>query len=104
MNSECVTAGNNLIPISIPLQCSCVGLYIFIHVYSDITCFGQPQFSCLLGCGDGEYTKTDIGIKLLLAVGVSLLIHCSSSTVMALLCIPSLLPVLFPKTFTSGLG
>ena len=35
------TAGNNLIPISVPLQCSCVGVYIFIHVlnFSDFTCF-----------------------------------------------------------------
>ena len=36
MNSECVlesidtpTAGNNLIPISVPLQCSCVGCVPF---------------------------------------------------------------------------
>ena len=50
-------------------------MYIFIHVYSDFTCFGQSQFSCLLACGEGEYNIvwTDIGIKLLSAVGVSLL-------------------------------
>ena len=52
-------------------------MYIFIHVYmySEITCFGQPQFSWLLACEEGEYNSvwTDIGIKLLSAVGVSLL-------------------------------
>ena len=52
-------------------------MYIFIHVYmySDFTCFGQSQFSCLLACEEGEYhiVWTDIGIKLLSAVGVSLL-------------------------------
>ena len=44
MNSECVleskdtpTAGNNLIPISVPLQCSCVGCVHFTHVISDFT-------------------------------------------------------------------
>ena len=53
MNSECVleskdtpTAGNNLIHISVPLQCSCVGyVHFFIHVFSDFTCFGQSQLS-----------------------------------------------------------
>ena len=50
-------------------------MYIFIYVYSDFTCFGQSQFSWLLACGEGEYNIvwTDIGIKLLSAVGVSLL-------------------------------
>ena len=40
MNCECVlesrdipTAGNNLIPISVPLQCSCVG---YVHFYTCI--------------------------------------------------------------------
>ena len=44
-------------------------------MYSDFTCFGQSQFSWLLACGEGEYhiVWTDIGIKLLSAVGVSLL-------------------------------
>ena len=43
-----LTAGNNLIPLSIPLQCSRVGyvnLYILIHVFSNFTYFGQTKFS-----------------------------------------------------------
>ena len=40
MNSECVlesrdtpTAGNNLIPISVPLQCSCEGYVYILYMY-----------------------------------------------------------------------
>ena len=52
-------------------------MYVFIHAYmcSGFTFFGQSQFSWLLACEEGEYhiVWTDIGIKLLSAVGVSLL-------------------------------
>ena len=48
---------------------------MYIYMYSDFTCFGQSQFSWLLAYGEGEYNIVwmDIGIKLLSAVGVSLL-------------------------------
>ena len=47
---------------------------IFMHVFSDFTYFGQSQLSLLLACVEGEYIiRTNVGIKLLPAVGVSLL-------------------------------
>ena len=47
---------------------------IFMHVFSDFTYYGQSQLSLLLACVEGEYIiRTNVGIKLLPAVGVSLL-------------------------------
>ena len=48
-------------------------MYIFIHVFSDFTCFGQSQLSGLLACEEGEYNNKDGGVKLLPVVSVSLL-------------------------------
>ena len=47
--------GDNLIPIFIPLHCSCVGYVHFIHEYSDF--FSLILADCYIACGEGEYYK-----------------------------------------------
>ena len=59
-----ITPGNNLIPISIPFM-----------DYSDHSCLDSLSLAdCYIACGEGEYTRMDIRIKLLPGdVGVYLL-------------------------------